>query len=231
MKSASVDGARAAGGIRGLILDYGEVLCHRPAPGRIGRMAEAAGMDAETFAVRYQQERGPYDRGDYSPEEYWSKVVPTPAPLGAELVERLRRWDVEMWSDLDGAMVDWLCEAHEAGFRTAVLSNMHADMAVHVRRSYGWLRCVDVAVLSCELRLIKPDPAIYRRCLEGLELQAAEACFIDDREVNVEGAEAVGLAGLQFRGVERLRHDLAAMGIAVLPRAAANPSRSEAAAE
>jgi putative hydrolase of the HAD superfamily len=231
LNGAPVERTRPDPAIRGLILDYGEVLCRRPAPGYIDRMATAAGLDAETFAARYQQERGPYDRGDYSPREYWSRVVRDAAALSEERIDRLRRWDVEMWSDLDGAMIDWLCQAHEAGFRTAVLSNMHADMAAHVRHSYGWLQCLDYAVLSCEVRLIKPDPAIYQRCLEGLGLPAAEVCFIDDREVNVDGARAVGLSALRFQGVECLRNDLRAIGIALLPEPASHPPRREAACE
>ncbi len=231
MNSASSEGSRPAGGIRGLILDYGEVLCNRPAPAMIERMARAAGLDPATFATRYHQERGLYDRGDVSPRDYWSRVVADPAALSDELVNRLRQWDVEMWSDLNGAMIEWLYEVHAAGFKTAVLSNMHGDMALHVRRSYGWLRYLDCVILSCEVRLIKPDPAIYERCLEGLGLRPFEACFIDDREVNVQAARDCGLTALQFHTVDSLRNDLQEIGVPVLPRAGLGQPKREAAGE
>ena len=231
MNNASVESSRPSGGIRGLILDYGEVLCHRPAPATIERMAGAAGLDTATFTTRYHQERGAYDRGDVSPRDYWSRVVADPAALSDEWVNRLRQWDVEIWSDLNGAMIDWLYEVHAAGFRTAVLSNMHPDMALHVRRSFGWLRYLDCVILSCEVHLIKPDPAIYQRCLEGLGLRPFETCFIDDREANVQAARDGGLTALPFHTVDSLRNDLQRLGVPVLPRAGSAQPKREAAGE
>lgn len=205
--------------IRGLILDYGEVLCNRPSPHVLERMASSTGIAPEVFAERYQQERGPYDRGDYSPEEYWSRVAAENIALDDGLLQSLRQWDVEMWSDLNPQMTGWLDELHGAGLKTAMLSNMHADMAAHVRRSFDWLQRLDYVVLSCELRLIKPDRAIYERCVAGLALQPSETCFIDDREINVQAAREAGLAALRFQTVEQLREDLTRLGIPVLPRA------------
>lgn len=210
--------ASQVGRIRGVILDYGEVLCHRPRADQIERMAAACGLDPETFAARYQQERALYDRGDYSPVEYWSRVVPDSVVLPDDLVERLRRWDVEMWSHVNRPVADWLHDLRSAGFKTAVLSNMHSDMARYVRDSFEWLRQLDCVILSCEVHLIKPDRAIYQRCVEGLGLDPAEACFIDDREANVLGAREAGLKALRFQTVESLRNDLVSHGVPVLPR-------------
>jgi|SRR5579883_660193 len=204
--------------IRGLILDYGEVLCHRPTPEQWQRLYRAAGLDEATFVTRYFQERLPYDRGDLQPSEYWSKVA-GPAVLDDGMLDTLSQWDVEMWSALNPNMTDWLLELRGAGLKTGLLSNMPFDMARHARRSFDWLRQLDSVVLSCELRLIKPDRAIYERSLEALGLQPSEACFIDDRDVNVEGARAVGIHALHFHTIDRLREDLAALGIPVLPRA------------
>src|ERR1039458_3890293 len=113
--------------------------------------------------------------------------------LGEGLLGTLRQWDVEMWSDVDRDMTEWLHEARAAGLKTALLSNMHPDMALYARRSFDWLQHLNCVILSCEVRLIKPDYAIYKRCLEGIELLPFEACFIDDRDANVGGARDVGL--------------------------------------
>lgn len=208
---------RQAGGIRGVVLDFGEVLCHKPTPERLARMADALGLALSPFTNRYSQERPPYDQGLLSPEEYWSRVAGDSFRLNTELVSRLRQWDVEMWSHMDGDMVTWLDRLRESGFKTAVLSNMHCDMAAHVRRNFAWLRRVDCPILSCELRLIKPDPAIYQRCLECLKLPPSEVVFIDDREANVAAASALGIVGLRFQSVEQLRVDLRSLGVAVVP--------------
>lgn len=217
-----------AGGIRAWILDYGEVLCRRPAPAKIERMARIGGLEPEAFAVRYGAERGPYDRGDLSPLEYWSRVFRDTVVLGDGLIDTLRQWDVEMWSDVNRNMTDWLGALRAAGFKTALLSNMHPDMAVNARRSFEWLGHLDCVTLSCEVQQIKPDPQIYLRSVECLGLRPSETCFIDDREANVEGARAAGLMALQFRGVDSLRDDLARIGLTVLPRAESNQPAPEA---
>ena len=222
MSGASVESTQPVNRIRGLILDYGDVLCRPPSPDKIERMAGGAGLDPETFAARYYRERGPYDRGDLSPADYWSRVVSDTVVLGEGLLGTLRQWDVEMWSDVDRDMTEWLHEARAAGLKTALLSNMHPDMALYARRSFDWLQHLDCVILSCEVRLIKPDYAIYKRCLEGIELLPFEACFIDDRDANVRGARDAGLTALRFQTVESLRNDLMGIGIPVLPRARSN---------
>jgi len=204
-------------GIRGVVLDFGEVLCHKPTPESLARMADALDLAHATFIARYSEQRSSYDQGLLSPEAYWSKVAVDGTTLNPELLSRLRQWDVEMWSHMNQDMVNWLDRLRESGFKTAVLSNMHCDMASYVRRNFGWLRRVDCPVLSCELLLVKPDPAIYQRCLDCLKLQPSEVVFIDDREPNVAAARTLGIAGLRFQSIERLRVDLASLGIPVLP--------------
>lgn len=210
------------GRIRALILDYGEVLCRPPVPDKLLEMAQIAGLDLPTFTSRYHQERGQYDRGDLDPASYWSRVLPASVERGSEVFARLRQLDVEMWCDLNPDMIRWLEEARNAGFKTAVLSNMHADMASHARRHFDWLRALDCVVLSCEVRLIKPERDIYLHCVQSLDVPPGEACFIDDRMANVEGARHAGLVSFRFQTLEGLRNDLREIGFPVLPSAADN---------
>jgi len=208
---------RRVNGIYGLILDYGEVLCHRPGPEKIARMAGALKLDSETFASRYEQERGRYDRGDVGFGDYWSAVSAGSVTLDYDLIDQLRRWDVGMWTDVDRDMTEWVGRVHASGLKTGVLSNMHCDMASYARRTFAWLKQLDSVTLSCEVRLIKPERAIYERCLDGLALRPEQVLFIDDREANVVAAREAGLRALRFESVERLRSDLESLGIRVVP--------------
>ena len=63
-------------------------------------------------------------------------------------------------------------------------------------------------VVSGDEKLVKPDAAIYRLALDRFGLKPGEAVFIDDREDNIAGAEAVGLPGLLFTDAQTLRRDL-----------------------
>ena len=47
--------------------------------------------------------------------------------------------------------------------------------------------------LSHEMKLLKPDPEIYRQAIAGSGYKADECLFIDDSQKNVDGALAVGM--------------------------------------
>ena len=132
-------------------------------------------------------------------------------------IEKLRQVDKEMWSRPNEPMIRWLQRIHAGGFKTAILSNMPTDMADHVREIFPWLSDFDHHIFSAEVRSAKPEPAIYRHAIEALEVAPPEALFIDDREENLAGARAMGIRGIRYRSVERLREDLRAIGFPILP--------------
>ena len=65
-------------------------------------------------------------------------------------------------------------------------------------------------VVSGEVKLLKPDPAIYYLALHRFGLKPDEALFIDDRQINVEAARAVGMHAHLFVGADDLRDRLTA---------------------
>lgn len=71
----------------------------------------------------------------------------------------------------------------------------------------------DDIVVSGEERLLKPDRAIYELALKRFGLAGEEAIFIDDREDNVRGAEAVGIRGHLFRSAGPLEAELKELGL------------------
>jgi putative hydrolase of the HAD superfamily len=204
--------------VRAVILDYGEVLCFLPTPEAIARMARIFRIDPGSFMPIYTESRGPYDRGDLLAEEYWhafaSKAGVT---LEGNMIEELRRWDVEMWSRTNDPMIRWLENLRSAGLKTAILSNMPSDMVAHVRRNFPWLKHFDHQIFSADVRRIKPEPAIFEYSLDELKLPASEVLFIDDRELNLAPARTIGMRGIRFQSVNQLRDDLHALGFHVLP--------------
>ena len=68
-------------------------------------------------------------------------------------------------------------------------------------------------VVSGEVKLLKPDPAIYYLALHRFGLKPDEALFVDDRQINVEGAAAVGMRTHLFTDAADLRHRLIAEGL------------------
>ena len=84
-----------------------------------------------------------------------------------------------------------------AGYRLYVLSNMSREFIDFLRRFpvYGLF---DGEVVSCEEHTVKPEPRIYEILLERYGLPPSETLFIDDREMNIEAAAALGIHGFVF---------------------------------
>ena len=114
-------------------------------------------------------------------------------------------------------MVKWLAQLHSSGMKLGLLSNMHPGMVTHCRKQFAWLKNFDFVTFSGEVRLIKPDPAIYEHTLRGLGVTASEALFLDDREVNIRAAHALGIHALRFESIEQLRRELESAGFTILP--------------
>jgi FMN phosphatase YigB (HAD superfamily) len=75
-------------------------------------------------------------------------------------------------------------------------------------QAFQWLYRVNFTTLSAEVRLIKPDPAIYEHCLCGLGVAPSDSLFLDDREVNIAAARAMGIRAVQFHSMGQLRSEL-----------------------
>lgn len=106
-----------------------------------------------------------------------------------------------------------IAELQAAGVTVSALTNWSAEMFAVARGEFGILDRFRDIVVSGELGIVKPDPAIYRLACERLALEAQEAVFVDDSVVNAEAAEAAGLTGLPFRSAEGLREDLVRLGL------------------
>jgi len=204
--------------IKAVILDYGEVLCYSPTAEEWARMAGVFGIEPPSFRELWNRNRLLYDRGDLSPEAYWSAVAKDAGTqLAPEQLPLLRQWDVEMWAHENPVMVEWLKQIHSSGTRTGLLSNMPHDMIRHVRQAFAWLECFDHQTFSAEVELIKPDGAIYEHSLRGVGVAASEALFVDDKEPNIQGARAVGMRAIQLRSMEQFGSDLEELGFPIMP--------------
>jgi len=209
---------RTASGIEAVILDYGEVLCHLPTAENINFLSRTFQIDSESFLPIYLKTRAAYDRGDLLPAEYWRNFGDQAGVAVDEpTIERLRQIDNEMWSRPNVPMVRWLEQVHDAGFKTAILSNMPTDMANHVRRTFDWMAHFDHYIFSAEVRSAKPEPAIYQHTIQALGMAPSAALFIDDREENLVQARAIGIRTIRYRSVEQLSEDLRTLNFPILP--------------
>ncbi len=172
---------------------------------RAKTMMETCGLASDAFFSLYNGGRPELDRGTVDNAEYWLRIMSAGgARPSKEAVERLRREDVLAWTRINTRVVAWAREARAAGFRTAILSNMHFDAlgAINASPEFRWITDFDAAVFSCREGLVKPERGIYLKCLEALGATAGECIFIDDNPGNVAAAQEMGMKGIVFQSEE-----------------------------
>ena len=205
--------------LRAVVFDYGMVLTGPQDPAAHAELLRITGLPLERFETLYWADRHAYDEGKLTGLAFWQKLTDQAGlhlPPGA--VAELNLWDARMWTTENPAMLAWQLQLKQRGFLTAILSNMGDNVLANMERTFDWLPRFDVLVWSYQLRMAKPDPAIYHHVLNQLGTRPEETLFLDDRPVNVEAAQALGMQAIQFSTVEQLRLDLSAAGLdAVLP--------------
>lgn len=123
----------------------------------------------------------------------------------------------EAWAagrgEVDDEMVD-LVRRLRAQLPVGLLSNA-TDRLREDLEHHGLHEAFDVVLCSAELRLVKPDPTIFRHAAEAIG-QPPEACFFaDDLAVNVEGARSTGMRAAVFTSRAELEAELRALGLDV----------------
>jgi 2-haloacid dehalogenase len=93
------------------------------------------------------------------------------------------------------------------------LSNWSTETFPAALKRFDFLSWFDGILLSGEVRLLKPDPRIYRCFFETHSVDPAQAVYIDDLEPNVKAAAVLGMHGIHFTDSPALRAELARIGL------------------
>jgi putative hydrolase of the HAD superfamily len=70
-------------------------------------------------------------------------------------------------------------------------------------------------ILSYEVESMKPDAKIYQRAIEMAGCNVQKCFFVDDRQENVDGANAAGMDAVLYQSVPELIEALVDRGIQI----------------
>jgi HAD superfamily hydrolase (TIGR01509 family) len=199
--------------IRFVIFDMDGVLDRYDLGARLERLAAATGKNADAFhaAIWKSGFEDAADAGKFSAEEY------------------LRGFGERVGAPVSRAT--WI-----AARRAAMHPNRNVlELAEHLKQRAGIAVLTNNGFLvkdtfdelfpelpplfgerlhvAAEFGAKKPDPEVYRRLVARHGFEPEMAMMIDDKPENVEGAEAAGLAGHRFAGIEGLRREFRARGL------------------
>lgn len=103
---------------------------------------------------------------------------------------------------------EWLLSLKKEGYQIFILSNYGKNSFEINAKTYDFLKYADGMVISYQISELKPDRAIYEYLLKKYKLVAEESVFIDDRQINIDGALRIGMKGILFDDYEHAKKRL-----------------------
>jgi putative hydrolase of the HAD superfamily len=164
--------------------------------GRVG-LAARAGVDPEALREQWRRTGAARTLGTLGGMEAELAEMLSACGVmpGEPLLRELAALEYETWRrgvhPYDDS-VPSLRRLRRKGRRLAIVSNCSCQAGAIVQ-SLGLDREVDAVVLSCDVGVSKPDPAILRIALERLRTSPGRALLVDDRPDNLDAARALGL--------------------------------------
>ena len=187
------------GPIQWVVFDFGNVISIAHDKTILAAMAKRVGADYSKFHEAYFAFRQEYDSGSLDASAYYTKVAESIGlPFNSSLTDELLLLDIKSWHQCHPEMVAWIRSLLARGYGCAILSNMPHEHCWHFRKEFPLVNEMSPLLLSAEIALCKPDPAIYRHLVAATNAAPHAHLFLDDREDNVAGALSVGLNALQF---------------------------------
>ncbi|MFK7994802.1 MAG: HAD family hydrolase [Granulosicoccus sp.] len=180
-----------------LILDIGNVICDWNPDGLVGMTFESPADQQEALRVTVNTPDWlALDRGDMTLDE---------AIWRAQARTHLADSDIASVYDNLCASLTALPESMAAMKRACdqnvpiyILSNMQAHAWEYLQKTFECFSWCTGVVVSCEARLIKPDPAIYQHVCDKFNVTPSSCVFIDDMQENIDAAIAFGMQGVQM---------------------------------
>jgi len=121
-------------------------------------------------------------------DECWQEMVSGPITGSVEILNSMREKNIPLYAITNFSREKW-------------------DIATEL---FPFLNVFQGVTVSADVRMLKPDPAIYRHFLSSFSLDPAGLLFIDDRIENVKAAVAEGFHAIRFTDAYQLTNDLKA---------------------
>ena len=108
----------------------------------------------------------------------------------------------EIWAVANNApkvnyeLFSYIEEKLKGKYRVGLLTNIPRGLLERIAGEK--LPMFDIALVSSDLGLVKPDRKIFEVAIERCEVPAEEILFIDDSEKNIKAASELGINGIVY---------------------------------
>ncbi len=194
--------------IKAIIFDFGGVVINWD-PRRVFRQyfpGDEPGMEAFMEEIGFHEWNLKQDEG--YPFEQAVRDLSAHFPQYAHII---RAYDVEWEKSITGIVpetVEILKRLKAAGYRLYGLTNWNYTKFNLVRHRYPFFNLFEDIIVSGQVKLVKPDPAIYRLLLDKIHLGPEDCLMVDDSAGNADAARALGFTSIHFTSPQQFEAEL-----------------------
>jgi epoxide hydrolase-like predicted phosphatase len=184
--------------VRAIVFDIGGVLEITPDLGWATEWAGTLGLQPEEFGERTRHVWRGGSIGAISEQDVHRSLATI---LGLTEAQVNALMD-DMWTEYLGTLnveLTMYFRGLRPQYRTAILSNSFVGAREREQERYGFGDITDHIIYSHEVGMSKPDPRVYALTCEHLGVRPSETIFLDDVELAVDGARAVGMQAILFK--------------------------------
>lgn len=190
-----------------VLFDVGRVIL-KNLPDEHNIIASATGLSSEKVAQIMSTLKAPYQRGDFSDEQFWQEFKKhtqfNRLPMGYD----------KLWSDsfardtkIDTEIIEIASKLRATGHKTGILSNT-IPPHVKINRARGTYNGFDPVILSCEVNARKPEQKIFKIAVREAQMQKSDIVFIDDDQSFVNAAKEFGIDAILHSNPQQLEQEL-----------------------
>lgn len=143
--------------------------------------------------------------GTVSEDDYVRDVIERYPQIGN--AEWLKEHIRDNFIEVEGTR-DIVIELRKLGYKLSILSNHAKEWIDHCEDKFNFHELFDTRVYSYEVGASKPDPRTYEAVLTQLKTTSEKCLFIDDSEINIAAAHALGFSTILFTTAASLRDEL-----------------------
>ena len=201
-----------------LFLDIGGVLLTNGWDRNIRlNAAKKFGLDYDEMNERHHLTFDTYESGKLSLDEYLNRVVfYRERSFSQEEFKKFMYAQSEPYPD----MIELIRGLKtQYNLQIAAVSNEGRELTMYRVQQFQLGTFMDFFVSSCFVHYRKPDEDMYRIALDISQAQADQVIYIDDREMFVEVAQELGIAGITHKNYRTTRKSLEELGLTLANQA------------
>jgi putative hydrolase of the HAD superfamily len=201
--------------IKNIIFDLGNVILDQETftvRDYFSRILQIPRIESDEFLIKFKHR---LDSGKISFEEVFNqyKIEFRISVTYPDFVKRYKELYLHDVVGINSEMIG-LVDTLRKNYRVYIMSN---TVAPHFEslENMDFTRHFDRIFRSDTDKFVKPEKEAYEFVLKEIKANGSECVFIDDLEVNVRGAEAVGIKGIVYRNPSQLTRDLVKIGVVI----------------